>query len=101
MDFRVSLTRSVSVHTTMPSVATVLQAMVGRGCLLDVHHAEPALSGDGQPGVIAVVGHLGAHRSRGLDEVGAGRDLDGLVVDRELGHYFATSASNSSRNFSM
>ncbi len=31
IDFRVSRTRSVSVLTTMPSVATVLHAMVGRG----------------------------------------------------------------------
>ena len=31
IDWRVSFTRSVSVWTTMPSAAWVLQAMVGRG----------------------------------------------------------------------
>jgi len=31
IDLRVSRTRSVSVETTMPSAATVLHAMVGRG----------------------------------------------------------------------
>ena len=31
IDLRVSLTRSVSVRTTIPSTAGVLQAIVGRG----------------------------------------------------------------------
>ena len=31
IDRRVSLTRSVSVRTTMPSAASVLHAIVGRG----------------------------------------------------------------------
>src|SRR5262249_4623014 len=70
--------------------------------LLDVHHAEAALSGDREAAVVAVMRHLNADAAGRLDQVGAGRDLDLLAVDRELGHgYLGTSASNSPRNFSM
>jgi hypothetical protein len=48
--------------------------------------AESALARDAEPGVIAVVGHLGAGLPGRLDEVGAGGDLDFLAVDRELRH---------------
>jgi hypothetical protein len=63
-------------------VAADLRARV----LVDVHHAEPALARDAEPGVIAVVGHLGAGLPGRLDEVGARGDLDFLAVDRELRH---------------
>ena len=45
----------------------------GPGRLLDVHHAQPALPGHGEPGVIAVVRDLDAGLPGRLDEVGAGR----------------------------
>src|SRR3989454_3623636 len=70
--------------------------------LLEVDHAETTLAGDREAGVIAIVRDLDAGAAGGLDEVGPGRDLDLLAIDRELGHrYLGTSASNSPRNFSM
>ena len=61
---RVSCTRSVSVWTTMPSAACVLQAICGRGAFsMSTMHSRhwPAI---GQPGVVAVVRHLDAEPAR-------------------------------------
>src|SRR5437870_13214055 len=58
----------------------------GPGCLLDVHHAEAALPGDREAGMVAVVRDLDADPPRRLDEVRPGRDLDRVAVDRELRH---------------
>ena len=70
--------------------------------LLDVHHAEPALAGDGEPRMVAVVGDLDTERAGGLDQVRPRGHLDLAAVNGELGHgYVGISASNSERNFSM
>src|SRR6185369_6568981 len=79
--------------------------------LLDVDHAEAALPGDAEPGVVAVVRHLDPGLPGRLDEVGARRDLHFLAVYGELGHRSVWApgaqascgirASNSARNFSM
>src|SRR5439155_819870 len=58
----------------------------GPGGLLDVHHAEAALPGDREAGMVAVVRDLDADPPRRLDEVCSGRDLDRVAVDRELRH---------------
>src|SRR4029077_6530683 len=61
-------------------------ADLGPRVLLDIHHAEPALPRDAEPGVIAVVRHLDPGLAGGLDEVGARRDLHFLAVYGQLGH---------------
>src|SRR5207244_5795976 len=54
--------------------------------LFDVDHAEAALPGDRQPGVVAVVRDFDAETARRLDEVRAGLDLDLFAVDGQPRH---------------
>ena len=61
-------------------------ADLGARHLVDVHHAQPALPGDAEPGVIAVVGHLGPGLFRRLEDARARGDLDLHPVDRQLRH---------------
>src|SRR5207245_2969017 len=54
--------------------------------LFDIDHAEAALPGNRQPGVVAVVRDFDAETARRLDEVRAGLDLDLFAVDAQLRH---------------
>src|SRR5206468_7699989 len=54
--------------------------------LLDVHHAEAALPGDREAGMVTVVRDLDADLPRRLDQVRSGRNLDRVAVDRQVRH---------------
>src|SRR5881398_2286157 len=83
MYLRAWRTWSVSVRTTMPSVATSVQAVCSLGAF-STYKAHAASSLERQPGVIAEGGHFGAQPPRRFNDQRALGHLNFAVVHLSL-----------------
>src|SRR5216683_2837425 len=66
---------------------------------LDLDEAHPAIAGDVEALVVTEIRDLDPRLLAGLQDRGAGGDLQFLSVDRYLGHRFAPSATSPSPPF--